>query len=518
MKKTLLAALQLCTSNNYDLKIISSDQLVSFQKLQFITFKALLLLIVLLYANTFANAQSLTTNPPGNYEVSSSGASVNIGATVTVNTIEDPTPLTAATVSIAGNFDSNNDVLKLNGLTSGTYAGLEISYNPGEGILTVTGSATEAEYQTALQLVTFETTSTSNLPRNITFSLNAAVPFSGNGHYYEFINASVNWNTAVSNASASTYFGLKGYLVTVTSQGESEFVKTKLNGAQGWLGASDATNEGDWKWVTGPENGTLFWKGDSYGSAQNGEYANWNGSEPNNLDNEDYGQFVTTGSWNDLDGTSELGYVVEYGGMSNDPEVQISDNVTVDVITNPTGISATATTICQGSNITLTAQGAQGTVHWYTESCDGTEIGTGNPIAVSPLQNSTYYARNEVDDTYSTACASKTITVNPLLQYRSKQTGLWTDAANWEQYNGTSWVAATSYPGEISNSCGTPSVTIRANQTLTIPPLATISIPNLTIETNGLVEKDPSASLTISQQLIMAEDADGGIKITETIE
>lgn len=39
--------------------------------------------------------------------------------------------------------------------------------------------------------------------------------------------------------------------------------------------------------------------------------------------------------------------------------------------------------------------------------------------------------------------------------YRSKQSGKWEDAANWEIYNGTSWVAATNYP---TSSDGTISI------------------------------------------------------------
>lgn len=57
-----------------------------------------------------------------------------------------------------------------------------------------------------------------------------------------------------------------------------------MAGGNGWIGASDADSEGIWKWVTGPENGTQFWTGDTnagtnstsnYGSSYNGQYSNW---------------------------------------------------------------------------------------------------------------------------------------------------------------------------------------------------------------------------------------------------
>ncbi|WP_319479445.1 lectin-like protein [uncultured Draconibacterium sp.] len=518
MKRTLLATFQKCTIRNFSLKAISSDQHVSVTKSLAITLKSLLLLTVLLCANLGARTQSLSTNDPGNLVANSSNTPVNIGSTVSITT--GPTSLTAATVSIAGNFHQGADSLEINNTTSGDYGSFTFSYNSSSGVLTLSGPGTEAQYQDALSQVTFRTNSTSNSARTITFSLNAALPFSGNGHYYEHITATdILWTTARDQAAAKSYFGRKGYLVTVTSQEENDFVAEKLGGAQGWMGANDATNEGAWRWVTGPEGnedsgaGRLFWNGSAVG------YTNWNVGEPNDSEgNEDYGQFVTSGAWNDLSETHVLDdYVVEYGDTPGDMPTQISDNITIEIVTNPTAITGT-TTICAGETTELTAQNAQGTVYWYTDGCGTTELGTGNPISVSPLTTTTYYARNNVTGQFSEGCASVTVTVNLLDVYRSAQTGSWTDAANWEQYNGTSWVAATSYPGEISNSCGSPMVIIQATDTLTIPPSATISTPNLTIEADGIVEKDPSASLTISQQLIMDEDADGAIKITSTVD
>ncbi len=476
------------------------------------------LVVIMLTLIFNADAQTLTTNPSGNYEVASSGAAVNVGTTVTI--VDGATQLNAATVAISANYNTG-DSLKINDATSGTDTGLSFSFNSGTGILTITGEAEEAIYQTVLRKVTFNTTSITTSSRTITFSLNAAIPYSQNGHYYEYISGtSKTWTEAKNEAAAKTYFGLRGYLVTVTSPGEKTFVSSKLDGATGWLGASDEGVEGQWRWVTGPEGteddnaGRLFWSGESDGSAVNDEFTDWNSGEPNNSNDEDYGQFVqTTGKWNDLpDNGSVNGYVVEYGGTLNDPVVHISDNVAVDVVINPTGITGT-TTICQGASTALTVQGGQGTVHWYTGSCGGTEIETtGSTITVTPLETTTYYARNEVDDTFSNDCASITITVNPLLQYQSAHSGNWTDAANWEQFNGTEWVAATSYPGEVSNSCGLPLITVQANHTMTLYS-GSVTVPNLTIKAGGVVKKDINATLVITGQLVMEEDANGGIQI-----
>jgi len=79
---------------------------------------------------------------------------------------------------------------------------------------------------------------------------------------------------------------------------------------------------------------------------------------------------------------------------------------------DPTSVSATAGTICNGTGTTLTANGNQGTVYWYTAGCGtGTSVGTGASITVYPATTTTYYARNN-NGNWSAGCASTEITVN----------------------------------------------------------------------------------------------------------
>jgi hypothetical protein len=79
---------------------------------------------------------------------------------------------------------------------------------------------------------------------------------------------------------------------------------------------------------------------------------------------------------------------------------------------NPSSISASANPICNGFSSNLTANGADGTVYWYTSSCGGTQVSTGNTYTVSPSSTTTYYARNYNNSQFSAGCASITITVN----------------------------------------------------------------------------------------------------------
>ena len=175
--------------------------------------------------------------------------------------------------------------------------------------------------------------------------------FSGTGHYYEFVAAQgIEWTDAKAAAEASTLNGLQGYLATITSQEENDFITTKLQG-NGWMGASDEAVEGEWRWVTGPETGQQFWQGGTSGSSVNGMYQNWqvNSSgvqiQPDNNNaglEENFGHFLPDGQWNDwpiienAPFTDPNGYVVEYGGLEDcSPDFTATGTLTISVEQGP---------------------------------------------------------------------------------------------------------------------------------------------------------------------------------------
>jgi hypothetical protein len=106
---------------------------------------------------------------------------------------------------------------------------------------------------------------------------------------------------------------------------------------------------------------------------------------------------------------------VNFKGTSDFGNRMYIDDISVYSLTPPndlTGISASDSAVCNGSSTKLYASGIDGTVYWYTASCGGTLLGTGDSISVNPSQTTTYYARNFKNNTFSNNCSSISITVN----------------------------------------------------------------------------------------------------------
>ena len=227
--------------------------------------------------------------------------------------------------------------------------------------------------------------------------LNSGSFFGGTGHFYEAVSATLTWEQARDAAALKTLGGLPGYLATVTSEEENDFIMGLLS-SRSWIGASDAASEGDWRWVTGPEGqenggaGRPFWSGDKTGSAVNGEYNNWyefNGSktEPNNLMafgnvGEHYAEMLVEGAWNDLPVINRVqGYIVEYGGLDDClPTVTANAGITINISPDAnTGFITTWRTSVQEPDITIYTDPAftyNFTVDWGDGTTSSNQTGT----------------------------------------------------------------------------------------------------------------------------------------------
>lgn len=295
-----------------------------------------------------------------NFNGSSSPVSTGTSAaTVVVDnsiTISAPTAIDGATVSITTNFFSG-DVLSYNNAL--LPAGVSATYNSANGVLTFKGNATVADYQALLRSVTFRANAAGVGDRTVLFNLGTAFFNPATNHFYQYVPGSLTWTAAQANAATKSYYGLTGYLATITSLSENQFIQQKL-ATSGWIGASDdytvintatggatyanqAAAEGRFHWVTGPEAGTLFSTGNGSAFAAPGQFANWNSGEPNNwAGSEHYTAMYTNGAWNDgsnAGDASTSGYFIEYGGLAADPAADLVHSRVITVAN--TSMSAT---------------------------------------------------------------------------------------------------------------------------------------------------------------------------------
>jgi len=324
-----------------------------------------------------------------------------------VTITHDPTELTteAVFIQISSGYVIGEDQLLLTNLL--LHPTLTSSWNALEGKLKLSSPTSGvqvnySEFEAAIKDIVYTNsnpnpTGTRNF--SITLGNGNANYLPRNGHYYEYIpSLGITWSDAKTLASTKSFYGLQGYLATLTAADEAQLAGKQAPGT-GWIGGTDEATEGVWKWATGPEAGTIFWNGTATGSSPN--FAFWNTNEPNQAGNEDYAHITAPGvgipgSWNDLSNTGAAngsyqpkGYIVEYGGMPGDPSLQLSASTSLTMAGKIT--TTNSDPICGAGNVTLNATATFGTIEWYTTATGGTPFTTGNNITTPFLTSNTNY-------------------------------------------------------------------------------------------------------------------------------
>lgn len=265
-----------------------------------------------------------------------------------------------------------------------------------------------------------------------------------NGHYYEVGRDNTGWSTALRRAEEHTYMGMQGYLVTVTSQAEQDFVFSLVH-TDTWIGGTtDDTytrRSGAWAqnyrtgnagvptrwadsqtfmgagvvssyyWVSGPEAGLKMGEastGQRWYPATNPEtgermFMLWASSQPDQSGGTekymqlavDFGNSARDGRWNDLpDSTYSLPYIIEYGDMPGDKDADdagggadatVDVYVKVDIVVDPTGrtITTEADDVTVGDPLRV-QENVNGDPDVKTHHMDGNNQETGaTPAAVT---------------------------------------------------------------------------------------------------------------------------------------
>ena len=190
-----------------------------------------------------------------------------------------------------------------------------------------------------------------------------------NGHFYRPISTGATYTNARTLSSQQTFKGQQGYLVTITSSSEDQFIFNNVPQSNIWFALTDEASEGQWRIDAGPEAGTLIKtaNGQLNGNIQ-GQYNNWAGGEPNNAGNEDYAVTKWGGGsqWNDLPNNFSCAYVVEFGTWANPDDATFTEFYTNSVTHSNGEVLRASFNIDFGGNVDETKFTAKG--YTYTNN------------------------------------------------------------------------------------------------------------------------------------------------------
>ncbi len=198
---------------------------------------------------------------------------------------------------------------------------------------------------------------------------------------------------------------------------------------------------------------------------------------------------------------------------SNISTITSNTTTTNVVIPPPTGVTS-ATSICNGQSVSLSATCSSGEVQWYNAAATASLIGTGSPLSQSPSSNTTYQASCKVGGCESTRVNTGLITVNalPVPAPSSNSPVCSGNTLNLSSAASTSylWAGPNTFTSSLRNPSIT-SVTTAANGIYTITQTnsfgctasATLSVtinqtPTATIGSNSPICSGSSLNLTSS--------------------
>jgi hypothetical protein len=346
-----------------------------------------LLLVILLFPFMLFG-QSITAPPGRTYQVSTSGQDASgfvisgFGSETLLTSIGFINPPAGTTFSI----------------TTTTGLSFATGYNSWTNQTRLSFTGTMANVNNALASLKVNTGATLG---NVQISISTTVNPTGyyynaiNGHFYLPVATTQIYTTAKSMSTQQTFKGQTGYLVTITSQSEQDFIIANVPQSNIWFALSDVAQEGYWRVDAGPENGTLIKTANGQLTGNiSGQYNNWCAGEPNNAGGEHYAvtKWGGGGCWNDLPNSFSCAYVIEFGTWTNPADATFTGFYTanttnvVAVTNNLTGTVSIPAGLTSRPLLTLyrVVNGVDQLVDYKTVATNGTYTFT------LPNQNSTY--------------------------------------------------------------------------------------------------------------------------------
>lgn len=338
---------------------------------------------------------------------------INSGTTMDANGEE--IDITGNWTNAGGIYAPETNIITFSGITDQTVSGINTFY---DFVLDkTTGDIILANDISISNVLTFKTTNLANISSGVNklvVSNNAslAIDRQGSGHItgniQRAITADVNSylypiGTSTAYAPATIDFAagtVAGELIGSTFDGDHVNIGTSnvdpnSSVNRNWSltinsGLTTANYDATFNWVNSDEDA-----GFDYSTAIVGEYSGTTWTYP------------TTGTL-----TATNTQIVNVTGFSNfqignsncnQPDIPIAE--------------ATPSTICAGGNTTLsTLSGDLNDAtdwQWYSGSCGGLSIGSGESIEVFPVNTTTYFVRGEGGCTTPRLCAEVVVTVNP---------------------------------------------------------------------------------------------------------
>ncbi|MGH7924454.1 MAG: hypothetical protein ACREQH_07685 [Candidatus Binatus sp.] len=318
---------------------------------------------------------------------------------------------------------------------------------------------------------------------------------SGNSHYYQYVSdPGITWQQAETQAAASTYEGSSGYLATVTSTDEFNFINNVVfsaanfpNGipANVYVGGSDTSAPGTWAWVTGPEgaensgNGLVFYSSDM---VQNGLIAPWDSHDSQNQIDGSTGEYYLY-----LNGYFEAGFTVNFGTAIGSVEGGGNSGYLVEY--SPQASTPTATPSATGTP-TATATATQIATASATQTSTPTATATPTVTATATATQTT------------TATATPTVTATPTATATGTATA-------------TPTATATATPTATATATQTATPTATATATETTTPTATPTPPFGRLSVFGnLSFGKVKVNSTKSKKLKVQNKGNGSLQVT----